>query len=1849
MDMPLPAGQPESHGAHAEAPSELQTAANRGADMEAERSPKAAGEGTLAGDEGEQQDHYPMEVSLADVLREMYITVVLNPSGLFQAEMERRKTATSLAVLQNARPLEALGSSTCGKTLLFIASIIVLVNLVLWLTSISNIGFHGGNRFRFSALELRGGSGVRDVEGGTEAIAPLHIGRFGVLVNGCVAKYGEPDDSDPFFRTLVFNKSMRADGWFFTTSQADAAQDPVRFAVEHSNERVVQDTDDRHADRREGEGHGKRRHGLEDGEVREEEEWVLMGGTRASYRQGTGDMFVTTDSIFATPRGRGKEVLFSYRCGGLCQIKLIGLSACFFGGCAGGLLLVLLKMESKAVICFRLMCFGAVVGNVLLAIFSPPSEGLCPLVQGVQRAGNWTWIGLFFGRTKRVPLDGVLLLTGVWAGSFEVIKVVMGSCGNASDDLLHYTFIIMGVCILVFMAYLRFSTFFSARGKVSSDRRAYNDAWELVLHREEVALNELGRMALRMARRAKGPARQVRRRVYEEMHGLVTAKQGDRDRDRQGKEARNRHQVVEGVGERGTGGEGTDQNLQSWALRDFGLATMDGVTTFDANTRAVETSTNFDAGSCQSPASRKTEDAGGGTISGQSASRSFLDELADNESIDIRNVGRDEDRRKEGSRSNKSGLACLEHMWLSLFTRKSRFISSLDQLYVQAIGMDPVLRAKVQAWALASNGTFRQARLKSVAQATEKLLHTYKEDVSRLLDLCRHSIVFDSVRDIHLCLFHLATDQEVQLVRIKNRLDPNYDSWSTAGYRDVSLILRIQTDDTVKLGIHTHCVEVLLVLSSFVQVMTKDSHARYREFRSLRQIMGPSSILAPLGHLANRLSSGTRGGKTSSHGSSSPTASKVHPAAESATLGGDESASHAAHVPLGTVSSTFMQPQTTMLHPGAWRYRRPSLGSGVSGFTNAFTSSLRNSEVFLPSNVEEQRLPEKMRSLLQSPSAMPRSNSEGGDSIGVAEPQQDMMLFETWFRILATYPGSYLDKKLGVVSEAIGDNSADTALFTSRPLQVALLYRRYRFCLLFLALSMLLFNVPYMKVKYHYRLVFGTPTRLDADPLPGPYHRFKFTALGLRSGSSENITSPHIGSFDILQHGCPILVNPASVESKGPSMVISYTSPPAFEGVRITTSKSGDPNDDPVSWLVQAQAHEGGEWLDAASSNVRWQRFTGREEQSSSWEVETFGGTPIYDWLPNLPFEVFAMPLERDASIDVDMRTPTWLVLIASSQTFVASLGIFCVLILSRLGITKHCSSVLSATCVTCALCCYLAAFKLVTSPLQTTKLVGIYYALYGLMILLYSVVVVRWEYLLIQVSVFAGAYLWFLEFLFRVVLDEQQRCVHDLCNFPVTASVLLVGGMVLLGLKLRSRRIAHKLIMNDCATYDKLWEKIVEESWRDINEVLLPLVAAFQHPPEYEARQYNRKKGVPLTDLELDSGDGSESQSFLFDGIASSGSSLNRAGTSSAIRAFGLEVELEGSQRVISSENGVDPNKTGSEPQSPDDSRSSPTGASWLSFRSGGSSPTNKMKSGSFSRTSRTRSGSSVPKAKTRSQSKSSSFYRPGEAVKAAGASQTGLPEDLLSRPGEGSVFAESGAPSARERDASLSPRGRIGRVKQMVSNKLSITKSGAGQAEGNSRVDYGSRVMSLDQLFAQATGLDPILRTKVQQWALASKGYFRGPDLEGKPSFVLWQDAVASPEMQRSIRWGKLKSVRRSVEKLLRSYTEDVSRLLDVCRQSIVFDTIADIAKCLEAILSDPEIQVVRLRNRQDPSYDSMQSAGYRDVSLNIRISTPESAGLGLDTHVCEVLLLVRDFAELKNLAGHKRYISFRNRRGE
>ena len=101
--------------------------------------------------------------------------------------------------------------------------------------------------------------------------------------------------------------------------------------------------------------------------------------------------------------------------------------------------------------------------------------------------------------------------------------------------------------------------------------------------------------------------------------------------------------------------------------------------------------------------------------------------------------------------------------------------------------------------------------------------------------------------------------------------------------------------------------------------------------------------------------------------------------------------------------------------------------------------------------------------------------------------------------------------------------------------------------------------------------------------------------------------------------------------------------------------------------------------------------------------------------------------------------------------------------------------------------------------------------------------------------------------------------------------------------------------------------------------------------------------------------------------------------------------------------------------------------------------------------------------------------------------------------------------------------------------------------------------------------------------------------------------------------------------------------------CWQAIVFDELRDISTCLAFISVDPDVKILRIKNRLDPSYNAALSGGYRDININLRFVSAAAMRLGIGTHVCEVQLVLRGVAELKSDEGHRHYVEGRNLRAD
>jgi len=123
------------------------------------------------------------------------------------------------------------------------------------------------------------------------------------------------------------------------------------------------------------------------------------------------------------------------------------------------------------------------------------------------------------------------------------------------------------------------------------------------------------------------------------------------------------------------------------------------------------------------------------------------------------------------------------------------------------------------------------------------------------------------------------------------------------------------------------------------------------------------------------------------------------------------------------------------------------------------------------------------------------------------------------------------------------------------------------------------------------------------------------------------------------------------------------------------------------------------------------------------------------------------------------------------------------------------------------------------------------------------------------------------------------------------------------------------------------------------------------------------------------------------------------------------------------------------------------------------------------------------------------------------------------------------------------------------------------------------------------------------------------------------------------------------------MRSYRGDHTPCNDLIRATIVFTKVSDMARCL-AILhrkkydnGDPTgIKIVRLKNRYSLDYDAVkESAGYRDVCMNLQVKTKEAEERGVSKHYAELQLQMSEMYKAKEaLGGHAEYQQFRNALG-
>ena len=158
------------------------------------------------------------------------------------------------------------------------------------------------------------------------------------------------------------------------------------------------------------------------------------------------------------------------------------------------------------------------------------------------------------------------------------------------------------------------------------------------------------------------------------------------------------------------------------------------------------------------------------------------------------------------------------------------------------------------------------------------------------------------------------------------------------------------------------------------------------------------------------------------------------------------------------------------------------------------------------------------------------------------------------------------------------------------------------------------------------------------------------------------------------------------------------------------------------------------------------------------------------------------------------------------------------------------------------------------------------------------------------------------------------------------------------------------------------------------------------------------------------------------------------------------------------------------------------------------------------------------------------------------------------------------------------------------------------------------------LVQLRAAAARANPVLRAKVAQWSRATGGLHLQDRRGSSGAYFAPLPPEGSPQMAW-VRWAEPKRAARAAEKAVRVYGGDVSRLTDLARQCVVYETAAGLAAGLRGVARDREVAVVRVKSRLRGDYDSGATAGYRDVIVNLRLRCAAALAAGVAGHVCEV----------------------------
>jgi hypothetical protein len=135
----------------------------------------------------------------------------------------------------------------------------------------------------------------------------------------------------------------------------------------------------------------------------------------------------------------------------------------------------------------------------------------------------------------------------------------------------------------------------------------------------------------------------------------------------------------------------------------------------------------------------------------------------------------------------------------------------------------------------------KRAPLKSIERALVKVYEKYGCNFAMLTDIARITIICDDALALKSVLLKLkiAVDNEITtIVRIKFRLDKEFDAMEAGGYRDILINMFFPAQEEKE---SEHLVELQLNLKEFVEIKEGGGHATYAVARML-QAFDPAAV-----------------------------------------------------------------------------------------------------------------------------------------------------------------------------------------------------------------------------------------------------------------------------------------------------------------------------------------------------------------------------------------------------------------------------------------------------------------------------------------------------------------------------------------------------------------------------------------------------------------------------------------------------------------------------------------------------------------------------------------------------------------------------------------------------------------------------------------------------------------------------------------------------------------------------------------------------------------------------------------------------------------------------------------------